>query len=112
MLSLAGKDVVNHIKKVEDGNGKAVFFADLADQGLFKRLAELDAAAGKFPAVTFIAGFCSAACQEDLSAGIENDGTGADADVVSTLDHTGYYLPDLGKSSGRRDGPEEEKNGY
>src|SRR5512143_678966 len=65
VLPLAGKDVVHHIEKLDDLDGKAILLVDLADEGVLKGLAELDTAAGEFPFFAFVPGFGAASGKEE-----------------------------------------------
>jgi len=87
VLALAGKDMVNHIEKMKHLDGKTVFFLDLTLQSVLEGLTELNASSGKLPGVALVACMIAAAGKEDLSGLVEDDGAGADTDIIDTLLH-------------------------
>ena len=87
VLMLVRNDVIHYIEKPFDRNIEAVFLADLPDQGFFKPLAELDAAAGKLPFMPLIACVFSALGEEKLAPALNDDCTNAYADVIDSSFH-------------------------
>ena len=87
MLSLVGEDVINNVEELDDADGEAVFFKDLARNGASESLAEGNASPGKLPFVTFITSLWTAFGEKEQPFGIHDDCTNADADIVDALLH-------------------------
>lgn len=87
MLLFSGKDVIDHIKKLQDIDRESKLFGDLPLKSLFDGFPELDAPAGEFPFMTFIPGILAAFGEKDLATGAEDDRSGSDADVIDAFFH-------------------------